>query len=123
VLPKGLSTARVYGALKVPEDPQGGEKIRHAVQAGDVAEIGQLLHNRLQTVAQRMCPVIGRVVQRLAQLEPAGVLMSGSGPSVYALCRNHGEAVRIARQLRRGLKEEASVLLVRSYSRRMNDER
>jgi 4-diphosphocytidyl-2-C-methyl-D-erythritol kinase len=113
-LPKGLSTARVYGGLKVPEDPQGGGGIRRAVQAGKVAEIGQRLHNRLQPVAQRLCPEIGMVSQQLAQLEPAGVLMSGSGPSVYALCRNHGEAVRIARQSRHGLKEEASVLLVRS---------
>jgi 4-diphosphocytidyl-2-C-methyl-D-erythritol kinase len=117
VLPKGLSTARVYGALQVPEDPQGGERIRRAVQAGDVAEVGRWLHNRLQPVAQRLCPGIGRVCQRLAQLEPAGVLMSGSGPSVYALCRSHGEAVRIARQSRHGLKGEASVLLVRSCSK------
>src|SRR5262249_47274634 len=103
-LPKGLSTARVYGGLKVPEDPQGGGRIRQAVEAGDVAEVGRQLHNRLQTVAQRLCPVIGTVAQRLAQFEPAGVLMSGSGPSVYALCRNLGEAVRIARQSRHGLK-------------------
>jgi 4-diphosphocytidyl-2-C-methyl-D-erythritol kinase len=123
VLPKGLSTARVYGGLQVPEDPQGGAGIRRAVQAGRVTEIGHRLHNRLQTVAQRLCPVIGTVSQRLAQLEPAGVLMSGSGPSVYALCRNHGEAVRIVRQSRHGLKGEASVLLVRSCSRRLNDER
>jgi 4-diphosphocytidyl-2-C-methyl-D-erythritol kinase len=114
VLPTGLSTARVYGSLGVPEDPHGGERIRRAVQAGNVAEVGCRLHNRLQTVAQRMCPVIRVVSERFAQLEPAGVLMSGSGPSVYALCHNHGEAVRIARRLRSGLKEEVSVLLVRS---------
>jgi 4-diphosphocytidyl-2-C-methyl-D-erythritol kinase len=113
-LPIGLSTARVYGGLRVPENPQEGEKIRRAVRASTVEEIGRLLHNRLQPVAQRMCPVIRTVCQQLAQSEPAGVLMSGSGPSVYALCRNHGEAVRIARQSRHGLKEEASVLLVRS---------
>jgi 4-diphosphocytidyl-2-C-methyl-D-erythritol kinase len=113
-LPTGLSTARVYGRVRVPDEPQGGEKIRRAVQAGRVAEIGRLLHNRLQPVAQRLCPAIGVVYHRLAQLKPAGVLMSGSGPSVYALCRNHGEAVRVARQLRYGLKVEASVFLVRS---------
>jgi 4-diphosphocytidyl-2-C-methyl-D-erythritol kinase len=123
VLPKGLSTARVYGGLQVPEDPLGGTEIRRAVEAGKVTEIGHRLHNRLQTVAQRLCPAIGTVSQRLAQLEPVGVLMSGSGPSVYALCRNHGEAVRIARQSRHGLKGEASVLLVRSCSRSMKDER
>jgi 4-diphosphocytidyl-2-C-methyl-D-erythritol kinase len=114
VLPTGLATARVYGEVRVPEDPQGGEGIRRAFRAGDVIEIGRLLHNRLQTVAQRLCPVIGVAMERLIRLRPAGVLMSGSGPSVFALCRNYGEAGRIARQLRHGLKGEAIVLLVRS---------
>jgi 4-diphosphocytidyl-2-C-methyl-D-erythritol kinase len=84
------------------------------VQSGRVPEIGRLLHNRLQTVAQRLCPVIVMISRRLLELQPAGILMSGSGPSVFALCRNHGEAVRVARQLRPGLKGEARVLLVRS---------
>jgi 4-diphosphocytidyl-2-C-methyl-D-erythritol kinase len=116
VLPKGLATAQVYGKVRVPESPQGGEAIRRALRAGDVIEIGRRLHNRLQAVAQRMCLAIGAVSQRLVQLKPAGVLMSGSGPSVYALCHNQGEAVGIARQLRRGLKGEAGVFVVRSCS-------
>jgi 4-diphosphocytidyl-2-C-methyl-D-erythritol kinase len=115
-LPTGLSTARVYGKVRVPEDPQGGEAIRRAFGAGDVIAIGHLLHNRLQAVAQRMCPAIRAVSRRLVDLKPAGVLMSGSGPSVYALCHNQGEAVRIARRLRRGLKVEAGVFVVRSFS-------
>src|SRR5438093_839617 len=46
VLPKGLATAQVYGKVRVPENPQGGEAIRRAFRAGDVIEIGRLLHNR-----------------------------------------------------------------------------
>jgi len=112
--PTGLSTARVYGKVRVPESPQGGEAIRRAFRAGDVFAIGRLLHNRLQAVAQRMCPAIGAVSQRLVDLKPAGVLMSGSGSTLFALCRQRGEARRLARQLRLGPEEEASVYLVRS---------
>jgi len=113
-LPEGLSTAQVYRGVKVPEKPQGGVGIRRAVQAGDVEEIGRRLHNRLEPVAERLCPAIRRIRQRMEKLNPAGVRMSGSGTSVYALYRSHREALRVARQLRHGLKGEASVFLVRS---------
>ncbi len=113
-LPMGLSTARVYRGVEAPEKPQSGVAILQAVGSGDVEEIGRRLHNRLQPVAEKLCPAIRKLGRRLERLDPAGVLMSGSGPSVFALCRNRHEAVRIARQLRHGLKEEASVFLVQS---------
>jgi 4-diphosphocytidyl-2-C-methyl-D-erythritol kinase len=113
-LQKGLSTAKVYGGVRVPKEPQRGWEIRRAVQAGEVEEVGRRLHNRLELVAESMCPVIRTIRRRMEKLNPAGVRMSGSGTSVYALCRNHSEALRVARQLRHGLKGEASVFLVRS---------
>jgi 4-diphosphocytidyl-2-C-methyl-D-erythritol kinase len=113
-LPVGLSTARVYQKVQVPLRPETGKEIRQAVQRGEVEEAGAELHNRLQTTAEKMCPAVRDVCERLRKLDPAGVLMSGSGPSVFALGRNRHEAVRIARQLRHGLKEEASVFLVQS---------
>ena len=38
-------------------------------------------------------------VTRLAGLGPAGQLMSGSGSTVFALCRDAGEALSLARAL------------------------
>jgi 4-diphosphocytidyl-2-C-methyl-D-erythritol kinase len=113
-LPLGLSTAQVYRAVEIPDIPQGGEEIRRAVRMGNVEEIGRRLHNRLEPVAEKLCPAIRQVRQRLEKLSPAGALMSGSGTSVFALCRYRNEALRVARQLRHGLKGEASVFLVRS---------
>jgi 4-diphosphocytidyl-2-C-methyl-D-erythritol kinase len=113
-MPVGLSTARVYQNVQVPLRPETGKEIRRAMQSGDVEEIGVRLHNRLQSTAEKLCPAVREVCERVKKLDPAGVLMSGSGPSVFALCRHRHEAVRIARQLRHGLKEEANVLVVHS---------
>lgn len=114
--PYGLSTAAVYGQVEVPEKPETGEEARRAVAVGEVAEIGRAMHNRLQPAAERLCPELARYRERLARCRPSGgVLMSGSGSTVFALCQNRLEAHRIARELKHGSDEEdAIVFLVRS---------
>lgn len=113
-LPVGLATADVYGGVTVPAQPESGEEIRRAVAAGDVEEIGRRLHNRLQEIAEKLCPAVSDVYGRLRALNPAGCLMSGSGTSVFALCRDGHEAVRIVRELRTGAEEGLHVFLVHS---------
>ena len=105
----GLSTADVYRGVTIPERPESGEEIRQAAADGNVEEIGRRLHNRLQPVAERLCPPIADWRRRLAQgaqFGAVGQLMSGSGTSVFALCRDHAEALRLARPLR-AVEEEA----------------
>jgi 4-diphosphocytidyl-2-C-methyl-D-erythritol kinase len=104
----GLSTAEVYRGVKVPEQPLTGDEIRAAARAGDVEAIGQRLHNRLQSVAEELSPEVAALYRRLAGLASAGQLMSGSGSSLFALCRNEGEARRVDRALRRGAEEGIS---------------
>jgi 4-diphosphocytidyl-2-C-methyl-D-erythritol kinase len=115
----GLSTAEVYSRAKVPEYPQTGKEIRQALSEGRLEEVGERLHNRLQAIAESVNPAVKDLRERLQQAGPAGQLVSGSGPSVFALCRNRAEALRIARELRHGRREESSprVFLVRSCSR------
>jgi stage V sporulation protein G len=45
----------------------------------------------LQEPAERLCPEVNDLRGRLAALKPAGQLMSGSGTSVFAVCRDSGE--------------------------------
>jgi len=114
--PVGLSTAQVYGGLTVPEQSLDGTAVRQALAAGDVEELGRRLHNRLQPAAEHLCPEVARLRQQLADHRPAGQLMSGSGSTVFALCRGPSEALRIARELH-PLREErdgSRVLIVRS---------
>ncbi len=114
--PVELSTAAVYRKVTVPAPPQTGDEIRQAVTNGDVEEIGRRLHNRLQPVAEQLCPEVAALRRRLEELKPVGQLMSGSGASLFALCRNRAEADRLARGLRQGEGQESppEVFIVRS---------
>lgn len=96
---EGLSTPAVYRGVTVPEEPVNGTPLREALAAGDVVRAGALLHNRLQPPAERLCPAVAEWQARLTALQPAGAAMSGSGSSLFALCRDRREALRIARAL------------------------
>jgi 4-diphosphocytidyl-2-C-methyl-D-erythritol kinase len=118
---QGLSTAAVFGALDGGEKggsvpPERGRQVREALAAGDVDQLGRLLHNDLQGPAEKLCPEVARLREALAGLGPAGQLMSGSGSTVFALCRDAAEAVRIGRAFNR-LQDErggARTCVVRS---------
>jgi 4-diphosphocytidyl-2-C-methyl-D-erythritol kinase len=75
--------------------------MRRALAAGDADEIGRRLHNRLEEPARRLRPDLDDYLNRLAALGPAGQAMSGSGSTLFAVCRCQREAARIAQQLRK----------------------
>ena len=112
----GLSTAEVYGKGRVPETPVDGAKICEALAAGDPRVLGGLLHNRLQETADRLRPELALVRERLSRAGPAGCLMSGSGTSCFALCRDEKEALDVVQSLRPevGQTEIGRVYVVRS---------
>jgi 4-diphosphocytidyl-2-C-methyl-D-erythritol kinase len=112
--PLGLATADVYRRVRVPDEPRRPDDLLAALAGGDVGEIGRLLHNRLQPAAEELRPELAEYRRRLAELRPAGHLLSGSGTSLIALCVDHRAAARMARALRETLEREARVFLVRS---------
>jgi 4-diphosphocytidyl-2-C-methyl-D-erythritol kinase len=97
--PVGLSTADVFRGVTVPTEPRSGAAVRQAAAAGNVNELGRQLHNRLQPAAERLCPDVAGLCARLSSLGPLGQLMTGSGSTVFALCRQPGEARSLARAL------------------------
>jgi 4-diphosphocytidyl-2-C-methyl-D-erythritol kinase len=110
---EGLSTAEVYRGVTVPAEPGSADAACDALRSGDVERLAGLLHNRLQGPAERLCPAVARWRRRLEGLRPAGALMSGSGSSLFALCRDHREATRVAADLRRD-PERPRAYVVRS---------
>jgi 4-diphosphocytidyl-2-C-methyl-D-erythritol kinase len=98
--PFGLSTAEVYRGVAVPARPVSGAAMKKAVQAGDAAAIGRLLHNRLQKPAMALRPELTDWLGWLAAQRPLGQLVSGSGSTVFALARDAADARRIAAAVR-----------------------
>jgi 4-diphosphocytidyl-2-C-methyl-D-erythritol kinase len=117
--PAGLSTAAVFAALTLPAAPVDGRALCDSVERGDTDAVGQRLHNRLQPVAERLCPAIAEVAAILGRRGSgsgaAGHLMSGSGTTLFALCRGPTEAARLAADVSITAREKVSrVYVVRS---------
>jgi 4-diphosphocytidyl-2-C-methyl-D-erythritol kinase len=108
----GLATAAVYESVVVPSNPVAGEPIRDAIMKGDVDNIGQLLHNRVQMAAASLEPQVGEYAAMLVEAKPVGCLMSGSGSTLFALCRSVDEAARIAANLKTRTKAHDFRLIV-----------
>ena len=102
----GLSTAAVFGRLKIDETKRSVKPVAEALEIGDTARIGSLLFNRLEEPAFAMNPKVAEL-RRLAERESRfGALMTGSGSAVYALCESRNQAEDLARQWSaRGLGE------------------
>lgn len=97
--PAGLSTAEVYRHCEVPNRPRSIEAIQGAWQQGDKAALGNLLWNRLEPIAEKLCPWIARLRAQLAHQEVLGHQLTGSGTGYFALCRHARQARRVAQRL------------------------
>ena len=84
-----LSTKAVYEALHVNSIPKEEhpdvEKFIHFLKKGDLSEITPLMGNILEKVSIAMRPEIQVLKERLLSYGAEVALMSGSGPTVFAL--------------------------------------
>lgn len=116
---RGVSTADVYAALKVDEIQERPDAalLKQALETNDFHLLTQNLVNVLEPITFTISPEVKRIKERMQRLGGQGVLMSGSGPTVYALVRGDSRALRLYNGLRGFCKE---VYVVRLLGR--NDE-
>lgn len=130
--PFGCSTAEVYRGLNADErgvDPGAptphpktaacvpalADSLRAALREGDIDGISRGLHNRLCASAQRLAPRLPDYLGKLRELGAMQTLLSGSGSTVFALCRSRAEAKDLARAYARSpLDQNDKVYVVRS---------
>jgi 4-diphosphocytidyl-2C-methyl-D-erythritol kinase len=72
--------------------PAGNDTQASPIQAWGFELLASRLHNDLQTIGVEMQPVVEKVCDELLQAGAAGASMTGSGPTVFGLCRSEGEA-------------------------------
>lgn len=97
-----LVTARVFAQFELDEalHPQV-EGVAEAIRRGDLEGLGQSTGNVLEPPAISCVPEIALIKQELKATGAPVVLMTGSGPTVFALHREKGWAERTARAVTR----------------------
>jgi 4-diphosphocytidyl-2-C-methyl-D-erythritol kinase len=100
--PISVSTAEVYRNLKLDEiqDHPSAAKMVEALRSGDLSQIAENLGNVLESVTFSMHPEVERIKQQLLRFGAVGALMSGSGPTVFALADRESKAYRIYQSVR-----------------------
>jgi len=71
-----------------------------AITARDITKVGQLLHNDLEKVALPEHKAIAELKAAFEATNPLGVMMSGSGPTVFAIAETAEQAEQIAASVR-----------------------
>lgn len=85
--PFSVSTPSVYKSLVLDENTTHPDidKIKNALEDGNVSVIYENLGNTLEDVTLKMYGEVGKIKENLKNLGASAVLMSGSGPSVFAI--------------------------------------
>ncbi len=96
--PVAVSTAQVYGEYKIEltDATKDTNIVGRHFESGDLVSLASACVNALETVVIRQFPIVQTVKETLSQPGTYGVCMSGSGPTVYALCPSQGVAERVA---------------------------
>ena len=100
--PVSVSTKEIYGRLKAEEiqhHPPTGQLVQ-AIETKNFTEMCRCMGNVLEQVTMEMYPEVKRLKQCMIRLGADGVLMSGSGPTVFGLVSKTSKIRRIYNGLR-----------------------
>jgi 4-diphosphocytidyl-2-C-methyl-D-erythritol kinase len=86
-----------------------------AISQRDGAHIGQHLHNDLEKVVLPAHPNVAHVRELLTQMQPLGAMMSGSGPTVFALAASPELAHIYSEKLRTAIADPDLELWVAQF--------
>lgn len=75
------------------------EEMQEALKYKDVALVGRRLYNELELVSESLQPQIAQWKALIADTGPRGILMTGSGPTLFALYEAETEALAAAETL------------------------
>lgn len=96
-----VSTAQAYRSLT----PSGEERWKAFQErwrrgVGDLDELGELLFNKFEESVPHLHPSIAQLSHELKDTGACGVLLSGSGASIFALYNSKERAIQAKRELK-----------------------
>ena len=93
-----LFTRDVYDNFDPARDAAGAPSapVAAALEAGEIEKVAALLHNDLECPAIRLRPELEEKKRAMLDAGALGALMSGSGPTIFAIARDAGHAAGLA---------------------------
>lgn len=113
----GVSTKEIYKLYdqhqvqKRPDTPL----LIQATEENDLVSLTQNMYNVLEEVTSSLYPTVSEVKRKIQQCGATGVMMSGSGPTVFGLFTQYERAQKAEKQLRKWYQQ---TYLVKTYGGR-----
>ena len=76
-----------------------------SLRKNDIFQVGQVIQNDLEATILRLSPSLATLKKRLNSLKSQGVMISGSGPSVFGLLLTQSEGQKLKRLLMRSFSQ------------------
>ncbi|MBP1041120.1 4-(cytidine 5'-diphospho)-2-C-methyl-D-erythritol kinase [Vagococcus sp. BWB3-3] len=96
-----VSTRTVFGSLSFNDIHHPDiDAIEAAVVAQDYHEMVKHLGNSLESVTIQKHPIVQQIKDKMIKFGADAALMSGSGPTVFALCEKYSRAQRVSNGLK-----------------------
>lgn len=113
-LPINVSTAEIYGRFRSDEvmTHPSADRMRQAIERLSFQGVCEELGNVLEEVTLKLYPEVAHLKESMLKLGADGVLMSGSGPTVFGLVSKESKVSRIYNGLRGFCKEVYAVRLL-----------
>ena len=86
------------------------------MQSADAAQIGNTLYNDLEKVVLKEHPKVQALKDAFNRHNPLGCMMSGSGPTVFALTRSRAEAKDMLEKVQAEINDSDLKLWVAQFS-------
>ncbi len=101
-----VSTAFVYKNLRLDtiQKHPDIDGMKAAIQNGDLQGIADRMENVLETVTVPAYPIIGEIKDICKQEGALNALMSGSGPTVFAIYTDAAQAENVAKRIQNEMK-------------------
>ena len=91
--------------IKMRQELVNSGDLVKAITSKNRQEIGKLLYNDLEKVVLPEYPLVAQVKSAFASLDLLGTMMSGSGPTVFALCESEDQAKNLAKQVKAAIAD------------------
>ena len=96
-----VSTHEIYSSFKLEEaEPIDINKMLEAIENQDFNAICENLANNLEPITTAKVSRVTAIKKKLNTFGASGVLMSGSGPTVFALAYNEKKAIAVYQQMK-----------------------